>query len=120
MDPYAAALKTIRAVAGEWVELRRGAVRVRVRATVGSTMFRIDTDERTNVVIHSVDFFIAAADYRFAGVQAEPLENDLITRTICSRRETHELLKFGDEPCWRWADPAHTEIRAHTKLVATS
>jgi len=120
MDPFAAALRVIRTVAGETIELRRGNARTLVRATIGTTMFRIDTDERANVVVHSTDFQIAAADYSFDGVVTEPMERDLATRTVAGRRETFELLEFGGEPCWRWADPAHTEIRAHTKHVSTA
>jgi len=120
MDPFAAALRAINAIAGETIELRRGNETISVPATVGGTMFRIDTDERTNVVVFSVDFLIPANVYRFGGALVLPEERDLATRRVAGRRETYELLKFGDEPCWRWADPAHTEFRCHTKLVVVA
>jgi hypothetical protein len=121
MDPFAAALDSIRALSSVTVEIRRGNQSTLVQATIGSTMFRVDTDEQANVVIRSVDFMIKAADYKFGGVKTKPRQSDGVVLTLAGERQTHELLRYGGEPEWRWADPhAQTEYRCHTKLVGTA
>lgn len=60
--------------------------------------------------VHATDLLINTADI---GVMVWPVEGDIIS--IGSTN--YEVQPYGNEPCARWADEYHKEIRIHTKEV---
>jgi hypothetical protein len=98
------------------VRYRRGAQEVVVGATVGRTVFRLDTGLGITERIEARDYLIAAADLADLG---PPQRGDRIIEDLDAARHTAEVLAPGGEPPWRWSDPLRRVYRIHTKHLAT-
>lgn len=84
-----------------------------LRATYGRTVFEQDTV--TGVIQWEArDFILDAADYTYEGSVVKPANGDRITDHL---GHVYEALGNGAEPCFRYTDPTHVQIRIHTKQV---
>jgi hypothetical protein len=108
--------------AGTSVTVRRGASSATATATVGSTPFET-RDGEGNVVqqFESRDYLMLAADYQPAGSQVEPQRGDQIDEVVDGTTYTYEVMSPDDgTPVFRYTDRFRTQLRIHTKLVASS
>jgi hypothetical protein len=64
-----------------------------------------------------MDFLIAAADLMLDGQPLIPTRGDTILVTAGESVETYEVLPYGNEPAWRWADPHQSILRIHGKHI---
>lgn len=98
------------------VRYRRGAQEVAVPATVGRTVFRLDTGPGVTERIEARDYLITAAHLAAFGL---PSRGDQVTEEAGGQRHTYEVLAPGREPHWRWSDPNRRCYRIHTKHLTT-
>lgn len=115
--------------ASDWLEGRRkayaaGAVTycrgeqtVVVQATVGSTMFEVESDYGAIERTESRDFLITAADLVLDGAEVLPVRGDQVKELVGSATVVYEVMAPGDEPPWRYSDPWRETLRIHTKYV---
>lgn len=120
----AALTRSMAAHASRDVTYVRGVDEAVVRATFGSKLLRIqDADGGTRIEHTDLDFLIPAADLILDGTAITPERGDRIVvaegEGDAAESETYEVLPYGDEPCWRWADPHRSAVRVHTKHVDT-
>jgi hypothetical protein len=111
---------TVLAVNGVDVTYQRGNDTVTVKAVIGITNFRIDTDYGISEHIESRDYLIKASDLIINGESILPKKLDKIKQTIANQTITYEPLAPGDEPLFIWHDTARQVLRIHTKQVATN
>ena len=97
----------------------RGPDSIKVKATVGRTIFRVDKGYGVMERIEARDYLILAADLLLNGVQVLPKAGDRIQETEDGKTFTYEILAPGNEPCWRFSDLYRVTFRIHTKLIAT-
>lgn len=97
----------------------RGELSVEVQATVGSTVFEVDTGQGAVETSESRDFLILAADLVLGGAEVLPDRGDRIKETAGESVMVYEVMAPGDEPPWRYSDPWRKTLRVHTKHVAT-
>jgi hypothetical protein len=111
----------LKANASQPVTYSRGAQSVDLMSSYGAKLLKID-DGMGGIRIEwtDQDFKFLGADFHFVyGDTIEPQRGDLVKATIDGQVETFEVLPFGTEPCWRWCDPYHVNIRVHTKHIDT-
>ncbi len=107
--------------AAQPITYSRGAESVDLLASYGAKLLKID-DGAGGIRMEwtDMDFVIPAADFHFPyGDTIEPQRGDLVHMTIEGQVQSFEVLPFGSEPCWRWCDPYHVNIRVHTKHIDT-
>ena len=92
---------------------------LKVAATVGKTVFRLDKGYGVQERIESRDYLILAADLQIGGTPALPKPGDQVRETEDGKTFVYEVLAPGNEPCWRYSDLYRVTLRIHTKLVAT-
>lgn len=85
-------------------------------ATLGRTVFDIVGDDGGMIRAESRDFIVVAADLKLDGIASEPAIGDRFTD---SGGVVFEVLPFGGEPHWRWADEHRADYRIHTKRIDT-
>lgn len=123
MTPFQAALisgKAIRrALKAETITYCTDSFEISIPACVGSTVFRIDTEQQFNQRVRSRDFLILKSDLvdPISGKTFEPAEGHRIRETINGETQVCEILPFGHEPGFRDSDTTGTEWRCHTKRV---
>jgi hypothetical protein len=98
------------------VRYRRGAQEVAVPATVGRTVFRLDTGPGVTERIEARDYLIAATHLASFGL---PLRGDRVIEEGGGQRHLYEVLAPGREPHWRWSDPNRRTFRIHTKHLSS-
>jgi hypothetical protein len=101
------------------VTIIRGALSTTgVPTMLGSQLLKVTSAEGEPQTIRTdKDFLIAKGDYEIGTVAVEPLRGDRIVETIDGVEATYELLPYGDEPIYRWADEYRKVYRIHTKRV---
>lgn len=99
------------------VVYRRGTDTVAVLATIGTTVFQIDDGAGGVLRIESRDYLISAADLILSGGPVLPQRGDRIEESVDSEVFVYEVIRPGDEPCWRWSDAYRQTVRVHTKQV---
>ena len=95
----------------------RGAVRVEVAATIGRTVFTIDTETAVQAEFESRDFLVLTADLVLGGAATLPQEGDQIREPSGGKVFVYAVLAPGDAPAWRYSDPHRKALRIHTKQV---
>ncbi|HUU82011.1 MAG TPA: hypothetical protein VM243_00785 [Phycisphaerae bacterium] len=108
-----------KAHASSEVRYVRGADPVDVQATVGRTVFEVDTGDGVVERWEARDYLIVAADLILGGEIVTPEVGDQIRETQGDKVYVYEVLAPGAEPCWRYSDPWRATLRVHTKLVDT-
>jgi hypothetical protein len=90
---------------------------VEVQATIGKTVFEVETGYGVVERIESRDFLIAAdllvLDYDLT----MPRRGDRIKETVGEQTFVYEVMAPGNEDCWRYSDPFRRTLRVHTKFV---
>ncbi len=99
------------------VQYRRGDAALDLLATVGRTVFEVDSGTGVLERIESRDFLIAAADLVFDGQVSVPRSGDQILETCGATTLVYEVMAPGHEPAWRYSDPYRVTLRIHTKQV---
>jgi hypothetical protein len=89
---------------------------VAVPATVGRTVFRLDTGLGVTERIEARDYLIAATHLVGFGL---PLRGDRVIEEAGGQRHLYEVLAPGREPHWRWSDPNRRTFRIHTKHLTS-
>jgi hypothetical protein len=104
---------------GKTVTLQRGSQTTSgVTALLGTQLLKVtDSDGNPQTIRTDKDFLISRTDYQFGSVAVEPLRQDKILETIDGTTATYELLPYGDEPIYRWADEFRKVYRIHTKRI---
>jgi hypothetical protein len=94
------------------VTYRRGNTSVAVRATLGTSLLRVqDGHGQTKVERVDRDFIIAKEDLILNGQPTEPEDGDKIDLgSVC-----YEVMPIGGDPAWRYTDPYENQYRIHTK-----
>lgn len=111
----------LKANASQPVTYTRGNQSVDLQASYGAKLLHID-DGMGGIRIEwtDADYKFLTADFHFPyGDTIDPQRGDRVTATLNGQAETFEVLPFGNEPCWRWCDPYHVNIRVHTKHIDT-
>lgn len=114
------AFKSQLSALGDTITFIRGEKSFTLKALVGSTAFRIDTDYNVSEHIESRDYLVLASDLQIDGVAITPQRYDHIQQTIGNQTITYDCLSPGDEPIYKWHDPYRQVIRIHTKQLAVT
>lgn len=99
------------------VQYRRGDTRLDLLATVGRTVFEVDSGTGVLERIESRDFLIASVDLVFDGQVSVPQPGDQILETSGPATLVYEVMAPGREPAWRYSDPYRVTLRVHTKQI---
>ena len=91
----------------------RGDSIIRLPVSSGRSQFEVDEGGGILIEIESHDFLITPSDLRIDGVATEPLAGDRIE----DGGVVYEVMPFGNEPAWRWADIYRQRYRVHSKQV---
>lgn len=104
---------------GTTVTLRRGSLETTLVPTVlGSQLLKITAEEGTSQTVRTdKDFFILATEYLIDAAAVEPERGDRITEVIDGVTAVYEVLPYGDEKEFRWADEFRKVYRIHTKRI---
>jgi len=95
----------------------RGKDSVDVRATIGKTVFEVDSGYGVVERIESRDFLIPAERLVLDYDQTVPRRGDRIKETVGEQTFVYEVMAPGNEDCWRYSDPFRKVLRIHTKLI---
>lgn len=110
----AAWLAGVRAThAAATVVYSRGADSVELAATRGASDVEEVDETGGYLKTEAADWIIRAADLVLDGSAVRPARGDRITHA----GRVYEVMPFGGEPEWRWADRSQLCMRIHTKLV---
>ena len=88
--------------------LRWDGERLRIHATLGKTLFKVENAYGITIHVYSHDFLIASEV-----LPKDPQSGDKI---YCDGVE-YEVLAPSDEPVWRWSGTTHEVRRIHTKEI---
>lgn len=114
-DEIADALADVRAETGISATYLRGATEIDLTEVGrGTKVFRFTDEYQTTKRTETSDFFIEASQ-----LDLEPTIGDRIQETVGDQLYTYELVSINNEPCFRWSDPGHTQLRIHTLKVNT-
>lgn len=98
------------------VRYRRGVQELTVNATIGRTVFRLDSGLGVSQRLETRDYLIGAGQLAVLG---QPKPGDRIIEDRGDQRHTAEVLAPGGEPSWRWSDNDRRTYRIHTKHLST-
>jgi hypothetical protein len=114
----AAAMNTLRQVAGVTVTYQRGAARVTLRATPARTEYDEVSAEGLVIRQQLRDYLVRASDLVLGGAATLPAEGDEILESDAQtgKTYTYRVLPVPSGETWRYADPHRQELRIHTKL----
>jgi hypothetical protein len=104
--------------ASRTVAYQRGVGSVELAATIGRTLFEIDTALGLQERFESRDFLVLTADLVLGGNVTLPARGDRILETDGTTTFTYEVMAPGKEPHFRYSDPYRKTLRIHTKQVA--
>ena len=109
----------LRSHASETVTYARGYDSVDVPAVFGRKLLRIADETGIRVEWTDMDFLIAAEDLAIDGERLEPQRGDIVHIDMPYDTQSFEVMPFGSEPAWHWADPHQTMYRIHAKHIDT-
>ena len=101
---------------GKTVVYRRGAAQKEITATVGRTVFTVDTGYGLFERVESRDYLIAVADLAAFG---EPKADDQLKETLNGHVEIFEVMAPANQPHFVFSDSYRLTFRIHTKHVGT-
>ena len=97
----------------------RGKDSVDVRATVGKTVFEVDSGYAVLERIESRDYLVPAADLVLDGEVTLPARGDRIKEADGEKVFVYEVMAPGSEPHFQFSDPYRKTLRIHTKFIGT-
>jgi len=95
----------------------RDALEVELPATVGKTVFELDTGRGVLEKTESRDFLLYARDLVLGSGTTLPRRGDRIRETVDGVTYIYEVMAPGKAPAWRWSDDYRHTLRIHTKQV---
>jgi len=104
--------------ASRTVTYQRGGQSVQLAATIGQTLFEIDTGTGLQERFEARDFLVLAVELVLGGNATLPARGDRILETDGATTFTYEVMAPGKEPHFRYSDPYRKTLRIHTKQVA--
>lgn len=100
--------------AAQWFTYQRGNSSIRIRATLGRSVFD-ETDSAGLITrVESQDFIVQVPDLEIDGLATEPAKSD---RIIDAAGNQFDVRPVGNEPCFRYTDEHRIQFRVHTKKV---
>lgn len=114
----AALTSTMIAHASQPIVYARGTDSVETRATFGSKLLKLD-DGQGGVRMEwtDMDFLIPADGFEFGGTAIEPQRGDVVYLIAGDAVQQFEVVPYGSDPAWRWADPHQSMLRIHAKHI---
>ena len=108
----------LRAYAAKPIVYRRGESATSLCATPGQTLLKL-ADDFGSVRLEWTDrdMVVSASDLVLDGVPVRPQRGDVIEYVEDGNLNIFEVLPFGTEPHWRFADPYQKLIRIHLKRI---
>jgi hypothetical protein len=104
--------------AAQPVVYQRGLLTATMQVTKGRTLLRLsDGSGGSYVQWTDRDYLIPAAALEAVGIALPPQPGDRILETVGSATQVYEVLIYGSEPAWRWADAHRQLLRIHTKHI---
>jgi hypothetical protein len=97
----------------------RGKDSADVRATIGKTVFEVDSGYGVLERIESRDYLVPAVDLVLDGETTLPARGDRIKETDGGKVFVYEVMAPGSEPHFIFSDPYRRTLRIHTKHVNT-
>lgn len=88
-------------------------------ATIGRTIFEVDSGHGILEKTDSRDFLILAQDLVLGGVRTLPERGDKVRETKGRTVWVYEVMAPGGQPHYRYSDPYRKTLRIHTKHVGT-
>lgn len=101
------------------VTYRRGSDMVELAATIGRTVFEVDSGRGLLEKVEARDFLVLAEELVLAGETVLPERGDQVRETRGDTVFVYEVMAPGREPHFRWSDPYRKTLRIHTKQVST-
>jgi hypothetical protein len=114
------ALDAVREITAATITYRRGANSVSASASVGESVYQVQTAEGVVVEHESRDFMIAVAVLILDGSNVTPREGDEIEQVIDGSTVTFEVGSEASGQAFEFSDPNQTEFRVHTKRISTT
>lgn len=104
---------------GSTVTIKRGNLTTTgVPAVLGAQLLKVTNDDGSpQTVMTDKDFLIERTAYQINSVVVEPLRGDKIVETIGDVEWEFEVLPYGDEKEFRYADEYRKVLRVHAKRV---
>jgi hypothetical protein len=103
--------------ASQNVQYSRGSASATVAARFGRSVFEVAKSDGTFHQTDSRDFIITVADLILDGSAATPVAGDRISYETGGKTIVCEVMPFGSEPPWRYADEYRVSYRIHSKVV---
>jgi hypothetical protein len=101
------------------VTYARGKDSVDVRATIGKSVFEVESGYAVLERVESRDYLVPAADLVLVGAVTLPLKGDRIKETDGGKVFVYEVMAPGSEPQFQFSDPYRKTLRIHTKFIGT-
>ena len=95
----------------------RGAFSAELPATIGKTVFELDTGRGVLEKTESRDFLLWTRDLVLDGDETLPRRGDRIREEADGLVYIYEVMAPGKEPAWRWSDDYRHTLRIHTKQI---
>jgi hypothetical protein len=99
------------------VAYHRGRDSVDVRATIGKSVFEVESGYAVLERIESRDYLVPVADLVLASQATLPLKGDRIKETDGTTVFVYEVMAPGNEPHFIFSDPYRKTLRIHTKFI---
>jgi hypothetical protein len=99
------------------VTYARGKDSITVRATIGKSVFEVESGYAVLERVESRDYLVSAADLVLAGAVTLPLKGDRIKETDGGKMFVYEVMAPGNEPHFQFSDPYRKTLRIHTKFI---
>ncbi len=98
------------------VTYARGALEKEIPASVGKTVFKVETGYGLFGRVEARDYLIEVADLAQFG---EPARGDRVKEALNGKVELFEVMAPGGEPHFRYSDAFRRVFRIHAKHVGT-
>jgi len=105
---------SVQAASGIAIRYRRGPLAEAITATVGQTVYELESDIGLRRVV-SADFLIPATD--FPASLTEPQDGDVIEQAEGGQVYRYSVASPDGGPCWRYSDTFHATMRIHTTRI---
>jgi len=103
--------------ASRFVHYVRAGEAIRVRATVGKTVFEILNDYGVAERTETRDYLILTRALVLSGAPTTPNRGDQVRERQGQKVYVYEVMAPGREPEWRYSDLYRHTFRIHTKQV---
>ncbi len=99
------------------VTYKRGSNSIEIVATIGRTIFEIDSGRGVLERTEARDYLVLTGDLVISGGASLPERGDQIRELREGTTYIYEVMAPGKEPHYRYSDPYRKTLRIHTKMV---